>query len=287
MTTVFLLYHVFDYKEEIHLMTNEIWQQNQELLVPLTPFMSSWYSSLAYFITSHTENDTDVQIHIDADTTVFSSTSNQTLFEIYDMNHIPFQCKEMNSLSLTNSHSNACRNILSNQMKQSFQQNGVIAIRGLLSNELFHQLNESSYKKLERHLLETGIGKSGSSGKQFLMNPMGLIFTNDDDDSGGGDRNTSNNDNNSNQNQQQSPSSGFRNVALSSLIPQVVSELIYPNSDNENENNYDENLRLLRYVVMQFMIPNGTVHCPVLCQVMLVTLHPLTIETFDFLVFTT
>jgi hypothetical protein len=295
VTTLFLLYHVFDYKEEIHFITNEIWQQNQELIVSMTSFISSWCSPLTLFLIPTITTDTDTDTDTDRSA---ASTENQTLFEIYDMNHIPIHCKEINSLSHANVNpqQSSCRNLLSNEMKQSFQQNGVIAIRGLLSNDLFHQLNESSYNNLEQHLLEKGIGfkggmnngginnngkknskgLSGSSGKQFLMNPMGLVFTNDihdnyynnnddddDDDSDNANTNGDGNNNNHNKNHHQqelSPPSGFRNVALSSLIPQVVSELLnmkYYNddsNDNNEENNHDENLRLLRYVVMEWTI---------------------------------
>lgn len=105
------------------------------------------------------------------------------------------------------------------------------------------------------------------SGKQFFMNKMGPAFMNDDKDNKDFQQMSSTSSgkvHNSSQKQQSIQSSGFRDVALSSLIPQVVAELLgmeyvhkqqlLQNNNNNNSNRDDdveevENLRMLRYAI--------------------------------------
>lgn len=205
-----------------------------------------------------------------------------TTFEIYELHNLHPLCKEKNAFSLEQTEikqqlyneniniDEQCRNIITSEMKTSFEQDGVIAIRGLLSPDLFRGLNESSYAMVEQQLKKVDVRSSSgthvivssslllnivlvlktmpflflllhapiiiSSGKQFFLSKMGAAFTNDDYNINGSDF----------------PSSGFRNVALSSIIPQVAAELLNLHYDaNEYVNNNDQsnnevNLRMLR-----------------------------------------
>lgn len=150
------------------------------------------------------------------------STSDEAI--IYTIT-IPDECRSMENRDQEN-----CRNILSSEMKEAFERDGVIAIRGLLSPEEIDALDTSSLQLMG--LDPNAIGKdarplkvsgaSSFSGKQFFSTIHHAIFESD--------------------------KVGFADVALNSLLPQVASELMNMNS-KESETNGD-NLRLIRDVFL-------------------------------------
>ena len=150
------------------------------------------------------------------------STSNEAI--IYTIT-IPGECRSMEHRDQEN-----CRNILSSEMKDAFERDGVIAIRGLLSPEEIDKLDTSSLQLmgLDPNALDKDArplkvsGASSFSGKQFFSTIHHAIFESDKE--------------------------GFADVALNSLLPQVASELMNMNS-KENETNGD-NLRLIRDVFL-------------------------------------
>ena len=244
-----LILHQSGYREEIDIILDEYYVQIKQNLnafasnigmLSLSLSLLQMYNSFVSILpTSNNVSD-----------------HNQS-FKIYNIDHIPSYCREKDALSQLNQFSTDneqdqkfCRHIITEEMKKSFEEDGVIAIRGLLSSSLFHGLDKSS-NDLVKTQQQKFSGRS-TSGKQFFLNKMGVIFTND-----GHATTSSSTSGISNLN---TPSSAFRDTALSSLIPQVVSELLnleYNETHNNNNNNDDEkyndgvvnNLRLLRYVI--------------------------------------
>ena len=122
--------------------------------------------------------------------------NNQT-YQIYDLNQIeksndgyylPSQCKEKDALLevLPNNSNNdhvtnnkkrqqqqLCRNIITKEMKMSFDQDGVIAIRGLLSSDLFHGLNQSSHLLVRDQIRKVGRLRP-STGTSFTV-PLSML----------------------------------------------------------------------------------------------------------------
>ena len=73
------------------------------------------------------------------------------------------QCREKGALKMKNntteypsSSATSCRSIVTKEMMDSFHKDGVIAIRGLLSKELFDNLNTSSYDVMQEQLKKVG-----------------------------------------------------------------------------------------------------------------------------------
>ena len=96
-----------------------------------------------------------------------------------------------------------CRNLLNDEIKTAFRKDGVIALRGLLSPQLLNSLNQSSMHVINDQVAKTGRKPGTSAGKQFFTTKMGAMFSNIED-----------------------ISTGFRDVALSSLLPQISAELM-------------------------------------------------------------
>ena len=215
-----------------------------------------------------------------ATTTAASARTGTTTYTIHEFNEtiLPSHCKGQNALSIFHNkediavkgkvnddinddkNTNNCRrsiitSILTPDIKHEFQQNGIIILRGLLSNELFHGLNTSSHELVQEQIHKYGDVRS-STGKQFFMNKMGLVFTNDDDDDdrsdgdvsdGDSDSGITGNDNGGSNYQTTAatttktiPSSSYRNVALESLIPQIAAELLDLKHVDDDEQMNDE-----------------------------------------------
>jgi len=183
-------------------------------------------------------------------------TSGQAHIYTLDDFYMPPYCTLKNSLQKDN-YLSSCRNILTTKMKRKFEQDGVIAIRGLLSKDLLDGLKASSrlliLEQMKRDLKRSvgGLGATagiGSNGKQFYATKMGpsFLFSNFT----------------SNEKVVLDKMSGFRNVALSSILPQISAELMgmdqhMGDSSLENVddaycdgNSKNESIRILRDVFL-------------------------------------
>ena len=172
---------------------------------------------------------------------------------VYRMDYIPRQCTEQSNntnTATTTTHTlntpetPKCHDnnqlLLTQEMKHAFQQDGVIALRGLLSPDLLSQLNQSSMTIINKQVSKTGRKPGTVSGKQFYTTQMGVMFggaaatataaattgggvgTTAD----GGSSSSSTRDQHHGSSSSSSSSIGFRNVALSSLVPQIAAELM-------------------------------------------------------------
>jgi len=177
-----------------------------------------------------------VQGNVPGNTPIHNNDNNNA--EIYIIT-IPPQC-------LQSGHQNRddCKNLLSEEMKEAYHKDGVIAIRGLLSPQEIESLDQSSLKILGIDTSKSSKGfnteegpikvsaASSVSGKQFYSTRHHAIF--------------------------ESEMEGFSSVALKSLLPQVAAELMGMNesqlqskSQTMQENNKErESVRLLRDVFM-------------------------------------
>ena len=125
---------------------------------------------------------------------------------IYDLtHHIPSYTCFNESIHNQNLTEDKCQKvpILSDEIRQAYERDGVVAIRGLLSPKLISDLKLASDVLIarERDRLKQK-GHEFSSGKQFQTKKMGPLF-----DLGEG-------------------LTGFRNVAFTSILPQIVAELL-------------------------------------------------------------
>ena len=126
---------------------------------------------------------------------------------IYTLN-IPPQCREKHQQK-----PEECCRILTNNMKEAFRRDGVIAVRGLLSPEEILALDQSSLKSMNITLttnLQKGpirvVGEGGfKGGKQFFSSRHHAVFE---------------------------PDLVFRTVGLKSLLPQIASELMIAESES-------------------------------------------------------
>ena len=186
---------------------------------------------------------------------VLSSHHNK-VFHVYDLNRITSLEQQTNcqekflDMPIVNrmeqpppnhgNNNNACRNLVSDEIKIAFQKDGVVAIRGLLSSTLLTQL-----QKAGTYLTDDNPNKQKyqRSGRQFHTTKMGAIFL-------------SNNHNNHNDDDLLSI---FRTVAIKSILPQISSELMgmlvnqpskqssFTNQkDNDDEHYNNQTLRVLR-----------------------------------------
>ena len=144
--------------------------------------------------------------------------------------HIPPQCHQSDRQK-----QEECKNILSEEMKEAFHQDGVIAFRGLLSSQEIESLDRSSMKLMgidasKGLRTEEGpikvTGASSVSGRQFFSTHHHAIF--------------------------ESELEGFRNVALKSLLPQMAAELMGMNESSslQESSKDEESLRLIRDVFL-------------------------------------
>ena len=128
---------------------------------------------------------------------------------------------------------NECRNkpILPAEIKQAFENDGVVAIRGLILPQSLLELDHASNILISREKDRLRLkGHEFSSGKQFQTKKMGPLFDLSEQ------------------------VSAFRNVALMSLLPKIVAELLdldYDTSDGTSSNHTTQpTLRVLRDVFL-------------------------------------
>jgi hypothetical protein len=145
---------------------------------------------------------------------------------VYTMDLAP-HCTGKSALRTDNPE---CRNLLNNETKTAFQKDGVIALRGVLSPQLLHSLKQSSTHVINDQVAETGRKPGTSAGKIFFTNKRGTMFSNIED-----------------------ISTGFRDVALSSLLPQIAAELMgivdemkFDEEGKEDENRNGTSVHMLR-----------------------------------------
>lgn len=95
-------------------------------------------------------------IHMYAFQSGDSKKEDYTNYTIYDID-IPKECREKGVHQDDHSENNKqCRSIVTEEMMMAFQKDGVIAIRGLLSQELLNNLNQSSFDIVEEQLKKVG-----------------------------------------------------------------------------------------------------------------------------------
>jgi len=179
------------------------------------------------------------------------NTKNDDQAIIHELS-IPEECKQKDALSQnsTLSSTTKCRSLLDQhlpQWKELFEEDGVIAIRGLLSKELMDQLNQSSYELVQREIQKQerirmnrpGGGGQYYNGKQFFISKMGVSFRVDEDETA--NKNYKDDEHSAN------IVSGFRDIALSSIIPQITAELLgmdyhhHANERNDDDLQHDIN----------------------------------------------
>jgi len=124
-----------------------------------------------------------------------------------------------------------CKNILTKEIKETFDRDGVVAIRGLLSHQEIVSLDFDSMKLMDIELEEkvqkirpiklTVDKGTKPAGRQFISSSHHTIFERDLD--------------------------GFRNVALKSLLPQVAAELLGMSDEHLQTK---RNLRLVRDIFL-------------------------------------
>lgn len=119
------------------------------------------------------------------------------------------------------------------QMRLAFEQDGVIAVRGLLTDEEMDMLEQASNQIVlgERQEQDKNRSNRGRSERQFHTVVQGAIFMEKED--------TPN-----------ASMTGFRQVALFSNIPQVAAELLNLKNKEGTSNASNETMRLLRDIFL-------------------------------------
>ena len=141
--------------------------------------------------------------------------------------------------------------LVSSEMQRAFEKDGVIAVRGLLDDEILNQLDEASLEMIhEQHQKDKLKPRGALSGgpkrpnkKQFFTTQHGTIFRKNITTQ---ESNTNIEDSNNIQLQQQLPP--FLRLASLSNIPSMAAELLEL-SNNKGTNN-KETLRVMRDIFL-------------------------------------
>ena len=144
-------------------------------------------------------------------------------------------------IDISNNNNNPPARIITPEMKQTFEKDGVIAIRGLISKDLLDRLDVASYpltrQEKPKETIITGRKKPPS---QFHTVQEGAIFFNLTSSNGEDKSNASSS----------SSLPPFYEVALKSEIPLVAAELLGYDSESDDNKNRKEKLRVLRDIFL-------------------------------------
>lgn len=136
--------------------------------------------------------------------------------------------------------------LVSSEMRRAFEKDGVIAVRGLLDDEILNQLDEASLEMIhEQHQKDKLKPRGALSGgpkrpnkKQFFTTQHGTIFR----------KNITTQESNTNNIQLQQQLPPFLRLASLSNIPSMAAELLELNN-NKGTNN-KETLRVMRDIFL-------------------------------------
>lgn len=182
IVTIFIFY-IFGYGQEIYIL----YQEYKYLCVSQfhsknngQETSSFWLVSFLYRFSSrmnHNARMTMMSYHnLIKHGTLKEDYTNYTIYDIGNLtthvmkkgntSFLNEECKTKGSLSMENykiQNENGvpqCRSILTKEMIETFHKDGVIAIRGLLSPELYNGLNQSSYDMMQKQLKKAGFRTS-------------------------------------------------------------------------------------------------------------------------------
>jgi ectoine hydroxylase-related dioxygenase (phytanoyl-CoA dioxygenase family) len=105
---------------------------------------------------------------------------------------------------------NIISNLLSTQLKEAFQSDGVIALRGIFTQEEIQRLKQASHEYIQNNT-NSSTHRSGSA-KQFFLSKYSIALQQED----------------------------FRYIALQSMLPRIVAELLWEYNDLPQRQNHKE-----------------------------------------------
>jgi hypothetical protein len=115
---------------------------------------------------------------------------------------------------------NIIPNLISTQLKEAFQSDGVIALRGIFTPDEIDRLKQSSHDYIQNNTNPTATSHRSGSAKQFFLSKYSIAFEEET----------------------------FRYIALQSMLPQIVAELVWEYNDlpqrQSNQEDEDENVHV-------------------------------------------
>lgn len=135
---------------------------------------------------------------------------------------------------------------ITHDIQVAYQHDGVVAIRGLVSPTLLHDLQQASDQLVREQHLQNAQKRFKVRGKQFFTVHHGAVFRTPETL-----RNQTQHDHDMNMNNHQDPMENpFLRLLIQSSLPQVAATLLHPIITGSSSADKKNNLRLLRDIFL-------------------------------------